>query len=83
MRSLIAAYQRLKSPFLLSLFVILFISACAGAPPEATVAASVTSGPAPLSVTFTNNSTNADEFLWDFGDGLSTTTSAIEEPVTH
>ena len=83
MRSLIIADQLFKSPFLLALLVVLFIGACAAAPPEATVAASVTSGQAPLSVTFTNNSINADEFRWDFGDGSSTTTGTIEEPVTH
>ncbi|MEE8158692.1 MAG: PKD domain-containing protein, partial [Dehalococcoidia bacterium] len=44
--------------------------------------ASITEGQAPLSVTFTNNSRNADEFLWNFGDE-ATTTVETQEPVTH
>lgn len=36
-------------------------------------------GDVPMVVTFTNNSTNADSYLWNFGDG---TTSTLENP-TH
>ncbi|MDP6495681.1 MAG: PKD domain-containing protein, partial [Dehalococcoidia bacterium] len=43
----------------------------------------VSSGPAPLSVTFTNLSTGADEFRWDFGDGADASTQAVGEPVSH
>lgn len=42
---------------------------------EASVNASPASGCAPLTVTFTNNSTNAVNYHWDFGDG-STSTNA-------
>ena len=75
---------------LLSLFTILvafLLVACGDRPElgqvEAEVVASVTSGQAPLTVVFTNNSRNADLFPWDFGDGTSTHTSAREEPVSH
>ena len=64
----------------LVLLVSFLLSACA---PQAEIEASVTSGQAPLTVSFTNTSTNADEFQWDFGDGNTTTTRTIEDPVTH
>jgi len=38
-------------------------------PPVAAFSASVTSGCAPLSVTFTNTSQNASTYSWNFGDG--------------
>ena len=60
----------------------MLLPACAG-PPQAEFEASVTSGQAPLEVSFTNTSQNADEFQWDFGDGAAMTTSTIEEPVSH
>lgn len=42
--------------------------------PAASFAASVASGPAPLSVTFTDTSTNTPtSWLWDFGDGSFST----------
>ena len=44
--------------------------------PVASFAVSVGSGNTPLSVTFTNNSTNATKYEWDFGDGSSSTESA-------
>jgi hypothetical protein len=31
-------------------------------------------GPAPVTVSFTNSSENADQFEWDFGDGYNSTT---------
>lgn len=46
------------------------------AAPQATTAAftpSTTSGPAPLAVGFTNTSTGATSYAWDFGDGTSST----------
>ena len=68
-------------------FALLFtflLGACADEnPPEAGLVASVTSGDAPLSVSFTNSSKNANEFPWDFGDGISLNTSSAGEPVTH
>ena len=42
--------------------------------PTADFTASVESGCAPLNVTFTNLSTQADAFAWDFGNGTSATT---------
>jgi hypothetical protein len=44
--------------------------------PIASFTASVTSGNSPLAVTFTNNSTNATRYEWDFGDGNTSTQSA-------
>ncbi|HEY94151.1 MAG TPA: PKD domain-containing protein [Dehalococcoidia bacterium] len=40
-------------------------------------------GNAPLLVTFINSSSDADEYLWDFGDGTTATSSTRDEPVTH
>jgi PKD repeat protein len=51
------------------------------APPSATLAdfvANVTSGLAPLTVNFTNLSTNATSYAWEFGDGNA---SALTNPV--
>ena len=53
------------------------------AQPEQPVVADFTGTPlngnVPMLVTFTNNSTNADSYLWNFGDG---STSTLENP-TH
>jgi PKD repeat protein len=65
----------------LILSLSLLMISCAG-PPEAQVVASITSGQAPLSVTFTNESRNSDKFQWDFGDGTTTTTD-MNESVIH
>ncbi|PKB77580.1 MAG: hypothetical protein BZY70_02030, partial [SAR202 cluster bacterium MP-SInd-SRR3963457-G2] len=50
---------------------------------QAALTASVTAGQAPLSVQFTNQSLNADNFRWDFGDGESAATNLIGETVSH
>jgi cobaltochelatase CobN len=42
-------------------------------PPVAAFSADVTSGDAPLNVAFTDESTNATSWLWDFGDGENST----------
>jgi PKD repeat protein len=48
-------------------------------PPVASFAADVTSGKAPLTVTFTDQSTNAPtSWSWEFGDG---STSTLQNPV--
>ena len=60
-----------------------FLHTACARPPEAELVASVTIGQAPLSVSFTNNSKDADEFRWDFGDGTTTTTATMDELVTH
>lgn len=71
-------------PLFLTGFLIttLLLPACVG-PPQALFKADAPSGQAPLDVTFTNSSRNADEFQWDFGDGSTMTSSTKEEPVTH
>ena len=69
--------------FFLTLSFSLLMAACGGGAPGAELVANVTAGPAPLSVSFSNNSKNADEFRWDFGDGTSLTTSTMEQAVTH
>ncbi len=66
--------------FLLPLFLAFLLSACAG-PPEAQMVASTTNGPVPFSITFTNESKNADQFQWDFGDGATETTTDVKESV--
>ena len=50
---------------------------------EADFDSSVIEGKVPLEVTFTNLSTNGDVFEWDFGDGSTATSSAIDERLTH
>ncbi len=52
-------------------------------PAEAQLVASITHGQAPLSVSFTNQSSNADQFHWDFGDGTTMSTSSKKEFVIH
>ena len=47
--------------------------------PVANFTANVTSGPAPLTVAFTDNSTDADSWSWDFGDSATST----EQNPTH
>jgi PKD repeat protein len=52
---------------------------CAAPPPVAAFSGTPTSGSAPLVVTFTNTSTFATNFSWDFGDGsFSANTNAVE-----
>ncbi len=46
-------------------------------PPVANVSANPTSGYGPLSVTFTNGSTNANNYDWYFGNGNSTTATDL------
>ena len=50
---------------------------------QAGLAASVTAGQAPLIVQFTNLSSNADNFRWDFGDGETDATNLVDEVVSH
>ncbi len=66
---------------LLTLSLPVVVVACGG-PPEARVSPSALSGPAPLTVDFTNDSMNADTYEWDFGDGTNMSTSSAE-PVAH
>ena len=77
-----------RPEFLYTLLIVLAMSlsillaACTG-PTVAQMFTNTTRGQAPLSVTFTNESTNADKFQWDFGDGATTTTTDVKEQVTH
>lgn len=48
------------------------ISLSASTPPLASFLVSDTAGPAPLSVAFTNTSTGASSYFWDFGSSSST-----------
>lgn len=77
---------RLNPLFLLaSAFALaFFIGACGGSEnaPTAILVPSVTGGQSPLSVSFTNDSTNAREYEWNFGDGTGAATGNTE-PVTH
>jgi len=66
----------------LSVLLLFSLNACSK-PPEALMSASPASGQVPLEVIFTNESTSADRFQWDFGDGSTTTTTDVMEPVTH
>jgi gliding motility-associated-like protein len=45
--------------------------------PNASFTASSIEGPQPLTVTFSNNSSNGDEFFWDFADGNTENTDNI------
>lgn len=75
-------YRILAFILLIAILALPVLSACKKAP-LAVFAANVVSGEAPLLVSFTNTSENANQFEWDFGDGESTTTSSIGESVNH
>jgi PKD repeat protein len=60
--------------------VLISIAGCKG---PALFKLDIAAGQAPLTVTFTNQSKNADEFQWDFGDGAIKTTTSAKEPVVH
>ncbi|MFN2316230.1 MAG: PKD domain-containing protein, partial [Gemmatimonadales bacterium] len=59
-----------------TLSVAAYVTVAAG--PVAAFSASDSSGTAPLEVTFTDLSTGADAWAWDFGDGI---TSTAQHPV--
>ena len=71
---------------LLALCMPAVLGACPGRTlfiPEASFEASSTRGQAPLAITFTNTSKNADDFQWIFGDGTTGTTGTVQESATH
>ena len=68
--------------FVWTTLIIFMLASCQSAP-EASFSASPTSGSAPLNVSFTNTSSEADEYIWNFGDGGSTTTYSLTESATH
>lgn len=57
--------------------------ACSKGAPVAALDAPVKSGSAPLRVSFTNLSENANEFEWDFGDGVQFKTADLAELIEH
>ncbi len=61
-----------KVGFCLSLISVVILSSCSKAP-VASFEVDQNEVKAPATITFTNTSTNADEFLWTFGDGESST----------
>ena len=72
---------------MLGLVLLLSIAgtACGGEsePLLAGAEANVMAGEAPLAVDFTNLSTGADQYLWEFGDGGTLTTESASDPVSH
>jgi Tol biopolymer transport system component len=76
-------HTRLNLGFRFMLLLVLVALLLPGCGPKAGLTASVTSGQAPLTVSFTNTSKGADEFHWAFGDGSTMTTTTIEESVDH
>ncbi len=76
-------YKRYNLGFRVIVLLVLLALVLPGCSPQAIVTASATEGQAPLTVTFTNTSKNADEYRWDFGDGATLTTTTAEEPVSH
>ncbi len=56
--------------------------ATAPAGPLASFAASAVSGTLPLSVSFSNSSTNATSYVWSFGDGASSTATSPSHTFT-
>jgi len=48
-----------------------------GVAPHAQFSVSSEIGPPPFSVAFTNTSTNANSYLWKFGDALNTTSTSV------
>ena len=46
-------------------------------PPTASFSGTPTVGSIPLTVTFTNSSTDANTYVWDYGDGQTSTTTAF------
>lgn len=55
----------------------LIVNTGSGTPaPTIDFSATPLTGTVPLTVTFTNSSTNADTYLWDFGDGMTSIVAA-------
>jgi len=64
------------------LTALLLLTSCS-AGSNASFTVNKTTGEAPFIVEFINTSQNANHFFWDFGDGESTTTTSVDDPVTH
>jgi PKD repeat protein len=72
----------------LCIALALVLAACGGSPPVAEFTAEPTSGEAPLSVVFTDaSSEDPESWAWDFGDGSTSTeqspTHVYEEPGSY
>ena len=52
------------------------------APPQADFSGGPATDPAPLTITLVNNSANATDYIWDFGDGTTENTQLLND-VTH
>jgi len=50
--------------------------------PNASIGLNIVEGYSPLNVTFSNTSTNATQYIWNFGDGTSVTTTNLQN-VNH
>ena len=59
-----------------------YITATTAVTPVADFTGTPVSGIAPLEVTFSNNSTNATGYEWDFGDGNTSTLSSPSHTYT-
>ncbi len=62
--------------------IALLLSAC-GNSPDARFSPSATRGQAPFTVTFANDSEGAVAYLWDFGDGSTSTEEAPSHTYTQ
>lgn len=62
----------------LTIYILLMFTSVVKGAPIASFTANVTSGCSPLTVSFTNTSTNATSYYWDFGNG---NTSTLTDPV--
>lgn len=69
--------------FVAALLAIPLLAACGKGAPVAVLDVPFNSGSAPLRVSFTNLSENANEFEWDFGDGAQLETGDLAELVEH
>ena len=61
----------------------MFVTISCNGNPKADLSASSLMGDAPFTVNFFNNSQNADQFKWDFGDGSSPIMTNNEDQVSH
>lgn len=76
--------KRLSSAVIVvwTVLLVLFLVSCQSAP-EASFSANPAAGNAPLTVSFTNTSGEADRYDWNFGDGKSATTYSLTETSQH
>ena len=68
----------MRAAIVVAVVLVLSPAAASGAPPSVAVSATITSGAAPLQVTFAASG-DAVSYHWDFGDG----TSADGATATH